>query len=62
MFSAGIAGVADQNQHAENGGMPADNVAAEAHIGHWWGIAQEIKMFVVGFITSLLPGFHPHND
>lgn len=28
---------------------------------NWWGIVKEIQLFVVGFIASLLPGYH-NND
>ncbi|KAI5082989.1 hypothetical protein GOP47_0002732 [Adiantum capillus-veneris] len=28
----------------------------------WWGILKEVQMIVVGFVTSLLPGFHQHMD
>lgn len=28
----------------------------------WWGFIKEVQMLVVGFVTSLLPGFHQHMD
>ena len=28
---------------------------------NWWGFVKEVQMIVVGFVTSLLPGFH-HAD
>ncbi|KAF9679844.1 hypothetical protein SADUNF_Sadunf06G0057200 [Salix dunnii] len=62
MFS-GQAGVENENRPAEDGNQAAENEnAAEPggdNGGHrWWGIVKEIQMIVVGFITSLLPGFH----
>lgn len=54
--------------HAENENQPQDDVNQPAEnenrpepgrgIVNWWGIAREIQMIVVGFVTSLLPGFH----
>jgi hypothetical protein len=29
--------------------------------GNWWGFFKEVQMLVVGFVTSLLPGFQ-HAD
>ena len=29
---------------------------------NWWGITKEVQMIVVGFVMSLLPGFHHHAD
>ncbi|XP_031496190.1 uncharacterized protein LOC116261528 [Nymphaea colorata] len=47
--------VPEGNAGAENVNQPnADAVNG----GNWWGIAKEIQMIVVGFVTSLLPGFH----
>ncbi|KAJ4964294.1 hypothetical protein NE237_024233 [Protea cynaroides] len=45
----------DTNQPAEN-----ENQAEPAARGgvNWWIIVKEVQMIVVGFITSLLPGFH----
>ncbi|KAG0566162.1 hypothetical protein KC19_7G043100 [Ceratodon purpureus] len=28
----------------------------------FWAFVKEVQMLVVGFVTSLLPGFHPHAD
>lgn len=28
----------------------------------FWGFVKELQMLVVGFVTSLLPGFHAHVD
>ncbi|XP_034700594.1 uncharacterized protein LOC117925639 [Vitis riparia] len=62
-LAEGQAGAADQNQQAEDGNEAIENEnIAEGGGGdggnHWWGIVKEIQMIVVGFITSLLPGFH----
>ncbi|XP_019051979.1 PREDICTED: uncharacterized protein LOC104590047 isoform X2 [Nelumbo nucifera] len=43
------------NQHVENENQPEPGARDGIN---WWGIAKEIQMIVVGFITSLLPGFH----
>ncbi|KAM7267032.1 hypothetical protein ACFE04_009198 [Oxalis oulophora] len=45
--------VGDGNQVAEN-----ENAEPENGGNHWWGIVKEVQMIVIGFITSLLPGFH----
>ncbi|KAH9315353.1 hypothetical protein KI387_023980, partial [Taxus chinensis] len=29
---------------------------------NWWGFVKEVQMIVVGFLMSLLPGFHHHAD
>ncbi|XP_042464320.1 uncharacterized protein LOC122047236 isoform X1 [Zingiber officinale] len=29
---------------------------------NFWRVVKEIQMFVVGFLASLLPGYHPNND
>ncbi|KAJ6699709.1 TRANSMEMBRANE PROTEIN [Salix purpurea] len=62
-LAEGQAGVENENRPAEDGNQAAENEnAAEPggdNGGHrWWGIVKEIQMIVVGFITSLLPGFH----
>ncbi|KAG5242887.1 hypothetical protein OIU77_029984 [Salix suchowensis] len=62
-LAEGQAGVENENRPAEDGNRAAENEnAAEPggdNGGHrWWGIVKEIQMIVVGFITSLLPGFH----
>lgn len=64
-MAEGEAGGADQNQVAEDGNEAAgqnENIAEGGGGGdggnHWWGIVKEIQIIVVGFITSLLPGFH----
>lgn len=28
----------------------------------FWGLVKELQTLIVGFVTSLLPGFHPHAD
>ncbi len=63
-----VGGAADQNQLGEDGNEAVENEnMAEGGGGdgdgdggnnHWWGFVKEIQMIVVGFITSLLPGFH----
>ncbi|KAJ6839246.1 uncharacterized protein M6B38_316980 [Iris pallida] len=57
---------ANENQPAEGGEPPAANrnqqAPARGNRVNWIGIAREIQTFVVGFIASLLPGFHHHND
>ncbi|KAH7365613.1 hypothetical protein KP509_18G037500 [Ceratopteris richardii] len=52
-----------------DGGDPpdvaGDNVQQqppEAQRARWWGFLKEVQMLVVGFVTSLLPGFHQHMD
>ncbi|XP_072970842.1 uncharacterized protein [Typha angustifolia] len=56
----------DQNQARENQEQP--EAPDENHAGpvggngiNWWGIVKEIQVFIVGFVTSLLPGFQ-HQD
>ncbi|CAL9063216.1 unnamed protein product [Musa banksii] len=54
----------NQNQPAENQGPPDANEnhpEPEGHGNNFWRVVKEIQMFVVGFLTSLLPGFH-NND
>ncbi|KAJ6822249.1 uncharacterized protein M6B38_382385 [Iris pallida] len=57
---------ANENQPAEGGEPPAANrnqqAPARGNRVNWIGIAREIQTFVVGFIASLLPGFHHHDD
>ncbi|PKA52905.1 hypothetical protein AXF42_Ash001886 [Apostasia shenzhenica] len=64
--------LANQNQQAPNEQAP-DAVAnanppepapelARPNENLPWRFLKEIQMLVVGFITSLLPGFHNHND
>lgn len=59
----------NQNQVPQNEQAPAAAAANEnlpeaerRNENQLWGILKEIQMFVIGFITSLLPGFHHHND
>lgn len=48
----------NQRQPAEGEQPPEPERANGLNL---WGIAREIKTFVVGFVTSLLPGFeHRH--
>ncbi|URD85808.1 hypothetical protein MUK42_26669 [Musa troglodytarum] len=59
-------GVDDQNrnQPAENQEQPDTNdnhPEPEGHGNNFWGVVKEIQLFVVGFLTSLLPGFHNNN-
>lgn len=35
---------------------------ANAQQGPFLAFVKEVQMLVVGFVTSLLPGFHPHAD
>ncbi|XP_057854593.2 uncharacterized protein LOC131064460 isoform X2 [Cryptomeria japonica] len=44
---------------------PADRVnqgAGDPQGLNWWGFMKEVQMIVVGFVMSLLPGFHHHAD
>ncbi|KAK8965414.1 hypothetical protein KSP40_PGU004515 [Platanthera guangdongensis] len=58
----------NQNQAAQNVQAPAAAVhenppeAGRRNENQLLAILKEIQMFVTGFITSLLPGFHHHND
>lgn len=58
----------NQNQAAQNERAPAAAVhenlpeAGRRNDNQLLAILKEIQMFVTGFITSLLPGFHHHND
>ncbi|XP_020265917.1 uncharacterized protein LOC109841383 isoform X2 [Asparagus officinalis] len=51
------AGNEDQNQPADANQQPP-----EPERMNLWGFVREIQTFVIGFITSLLPGFEQHND
>ncbi|XP_043712553.1 uncharacterized protein LOC122661272 [Telopea speciosissima] len=55
-------GVENDNRPTDDTNQPAENenqVEPGARGGvNWWGIVKEVQMIVVGFITSLLPGFH----
>ncbi|KAJ4972244.1 hypothetical protein NE237_005343 [Protea cynaroides] len=55
-------GVENDNRLADDTNQPAENenqAEPRARGGvNWWGIVKEVQMIVVGFITSLLPGFH----
>nr|CAD1823180.1 unnamed protein product [Ananas comosus var. bracteatus] len=55
----------NQNQNTGDEEPPAANEnrpEPERRNGlNWWGIVREVQTFVVGFVTSLLPGFQ-HND
>lgn len=58
----------NQNQAVQNEQAPAAAVhenpaeAGRRNENQLLAILKEIQMFVTGFITSLLPGFHHHND
>ncbi|KAK1316929.1 hypothetical protein QJS10_CPA05g02423 [Acorus calamus] len=62
--------IENDNPPPENGDRAAEEVhweeagaREENNRVRWWGLAKEIQMFVIGFITSLLPGFdHHHHD
>ncbi|KAK1290293.1 hypothetical protein QJS10_CPB18g00090 [Acorus calamus] len=66
----GNVGAVNENPHPENGNQPAEHRhpeepgPMEENRVQWWGLAKEIQMLVIGFITSLLPGFqhHHHHD
>ncbi|KAK1276838.1 hypothetical protein QJS04_geneDACA004100 [Acorus gramineus] len=66
----GNVGAVNENPHPENGIQPAEHRhpeepgPMEENRVQWWGLAKEIQMLVIGFITSLLPGFqhHHHHD
>ncbi|MQM07921.1 hypothetical protein Taro_040771 [Colocasia esculenta] len=61
-----------ENVGAENQNQPIENerqIGNENHVEvgrpngvELWEIAREIKMVIVGFVVSLFPGFHHHND
>lgn len=56
----GNGGDENQNQPAEGDQPPEPERANGLNL---WGVAREIQTFIIGFITSLLPGFeHQHND
>eukprot|EP00268_Persea_americana_P035454 TRINITY_DN349_c0_g1_i1.p1 TRINITY_DN349_c0_g1~~TRINITY_DN349_c0_g1_i1.p1 ORF type:complete len:286 (+),score=59.14 TRINITY_DN349_c0_g1_i1:116-973(+) len=52
----------NENQPQDNMNQPAENEnrpePARGNGVNWWVIAKEIQMIVIGFVTSLLPGFH----
>lgn len=57
----GQPGAERENQPADNMNQPENENRLEPDQGggfNWWGLAKEIQMIVIGFITSLLPGFH----
>lgn len=61
----GNPGAENQIEPTENGGPVENENQAEVGRGNgidWWGLAKEIKLVVVGIVTSLFPGFHHHND
>ncbi|KAL6011621.1 hypothetical protein ACLOJK_002069 [Asimina triloba] len=62
LLPEGQPGAENANQAAENANQAAENDNRPEPRGrdgiNWWGIAREIQMIVVGFVTSLLPGFH----
>lgn len=41
---------------------PAEGANAQIPQGPFLAFVKEVQMLVVGFVTSLLPGFHPHAD
>ncbi|MCO5579157.1 hypothetical protein L7F22_033010 [Adiantum nelumboides] len=47
---------------ANVGGDRGQQLAPPVQGATWWGILKEVQMIVVGFVTSLLPGFHQHMD
>lgn len=49
----------DQPPAVVNGNLPE---AGRQNQNHFFLILKEIQMFVIGFITSLLPGFHHHHE
>ncbi|KAF8389436.1 hypothetical protein HHK36_026131 [Tetracentron sinense] len=58
----GEPGSENDNHPADDRNRPAENEnqaqPAQGDGVNWWGIVREIQMIVIGFITSLLPGFH----
>ncbi|MQM17614.1 hypothetical protein Taro_050586 [Colocasia esculenta] len=58
----GIPAAENQTQPAEDGGPVENEDGGRGNGVAWWGIVREIKLIVVGFIASLFPGFHHHND
>lgn len=55
-------GPAAAGNAADNLGGDHEQQQAPAQRATWWGFLKEVQMFVVGFLTSLLPGFHQHMD
>ena len=53
-------GVENQNEPGEEANQPPEPERGNGM--NLWAIAREIQTFVIGFITSLLPGFEQHND
>ncbi|KAG6509197.1 uncharacterized protein LOC121982466 [Zingiber officinale] len=43
----------DANQNHQQPEQPRNN---------FWQVVKEIQMFVIGFLASLLPGYHPNNN
>ncbi|XP_058078491.1 uncharacterized protein LOC131226782 isoform X2 [Magnolia sinica] len=58
----GQLGAENDNQPPDNRNQPLENEnlpePGRRDGINWWGVAKEIQMIVVGFMTSLLPGFH----
>lgn len=59
---AGDPPVGDAGAAANAGGDRARPQALPGPGATWWGLLKEVQMIVVGFVTSLLPGFHQHMD
>ncbi|XP_068643767.1 uncharacterized protein [Aristolochia californica] len=59
---AGEQEIEDENRPAENDADPQviqnENPVEAGRRDGWLGIAREIQVIVIGFITSLLPGYH----
>ncbi|WOL13525.1 hypothetical protein Cni_G22295 [Canna indica] len=54
----------NQNQPANNHEQPNANENHQEPVQHehiFWQVFKEIRMFVFGFLTSLLPGLHDHD-
>lgn len=47
---------------AEGANPPPPPPNAQIPQDPFWAFVKEVRMLVVGFVTSLLPGFHPHAD
>jgi len=54
------AGVENENEPVEEANQQPEPERGNGM--NLWAIAREIQTFVIGFITSLLPGFEQHND
>ena len=54
-----IGGGAEQNERGNLIQQGLNNVQQQPppDAGNWWGLFKEMQMLIVGFVTSLLPGY-----